>query len=39
MAKKLPTEEIEVLKLAQELGVSTHGTLNPQAGRSKIPEL
>ncbi len=39
MAKKLPDEESEVLKLAQELGVSTHGTLNTQTGRSNIPEL
>ena len=39
MAKRLPTDEIEVLKLAQELGVSTHGTLNPKTGRSDIPEL
>ncbi len=39
MTKKLPTEEIEVLKLAQELGVSTHGTLKTETGRYNIPEL
>ena len=31
MAKKLPTDEAEVLKLAQELGVSTHGTLKTKS--------
>ncbi len=39
MGKKLPTDETEVLKLAEELGVSTHGTLNPDKGRYNIPEL
>jgi len=39
MARKLTTDETEVLKLAQELGVSTHGTLNPNTGQHNIPEL
>jgi hypothetical protein len=39
MAKKLPTDETEVLKLAQDLGVSTHGTLKTESGWSNIPEL
>jgi len=39
MTKKLPTDETEVLKLAEELGVSTHGTLKTESGRSNIPEL
>ena len=39
MAKKFPTEETEVLKLAKEYGVSTHGTLKTASGLSNIPEL
>jgi len=39
MAKKLPTKECEVLKLAGKLGVSTHRTLNTETGLSNIPEL
>jgi hypothetical protein len=39
MAKKLPTDETEVLKLAEKLAVSTHGTLKTESGWSNIPEL
>ena len=39
MTKKLPTDEKEVLEHAQELGVSTHGTLNTHTGLANIPEL
>lgn len=33
MTKKLPTDEKEVLKLAEELGVSTHGTFKTERRR------
>ena len=37
--KKLPTDEIELRKLAQKLGVSTHGTVDPERDKTNIPEL
>ena len=37
--KKLPNDEIELRKLAQKLGVSTHGTVDPESGKTYIPEL
>lgn len=36
---KLPTDEIELRELAQRLGVSTHGTVDPTRGKTNIPEL
>jgi len=36
---KLPTDEIELRKLAQRFGVSLHGTVDPITGKTNIPEL
>lgn len=36
---KLSTDEIELRKLAQRLGVSTHGTVDQTKGETNIPEL
>ena len=35
----LPADEIELRKLADKLGVSTHGTVDPEKGKTNIPEL
>lgn len=37
--KKLPTDEIELRKLAQKLGVSLHHIFETQKGLTDIPEL
>jgi hypothetical protein len=37
--KKLPTDEIELRKLAQKLGVSTHGTVDSETGKTNVHEL
>lgn len=37
--KKLPTDEIELRKLAVLLGVSVHKTVDPATGKTDIPEL
>jgi hypothetical protein len=37
--KKLPDDEIELRKLAQQLGVSTHGLVDPTDSKTNIPEL
>ena len=37
--KKLPTDEIELRQFARRLGVSTHGLVDPENGKTNIPEL
>jgi len=37
--KKLPNEEVELKKLAVRLGFSTHKLINPETGKTDIPEL
>jgi len=36
---KLSTDDIKLRKLADRLGVSTHGTVDPLTGKTNIPEL
>jgi len=35
----ISTDEIELRELALKIGVSTHGTVNPETGKTDIPEL
>lgn len=37
--KKLPSDEIELRKLAQRLGVSLNKIVDPTRGKTDIPEL
>lgn len=36
---RFPTDETELREKAKKLGVSTHGIVDPQTGRSDIAEL